>query len=195
MKKYALFFLSFLLIQPLFAQDFMREIDPKTKYVILHGEVSFNDLLNESNCKWLAKGEEEYKPNENALEPIGKLAKDYHFVVVIGTWCDDTRNLLPKFYKVVNESLIDLNSIQLFAVDRRKEGLNNEKKVFKIERVPTFIVFHQNREVGRITESVNESIEADLLKIMQDDATKLSVKREQESRYYMETIVSPNPKY
>lgn len=176
------------------AQIFIREVDPKTKFTILRGELKFKDILWESNCKWLHDGEQAYKPNETVLEPLGELAKNYRFIVVLGTWCEDTRNLLPKFYKVVNEALIDLNSIELFGVNRRKEALNNEHKTFKIQRVPTIIVFHQEREVGRITETVNESIEADLFKIMQEDAEKLKIKREQDSRYYQETIVSPEPK-
>jgi thiol-disulfide isomerase/thioredoxin len=194
MKTKLLILISLFLTQHLMAQEFNREIDPKTKKVLLRGELSFKDLLWESNCKWLKEGESIYKPNENALEPIQKLAKDYHFVVFLGTWCDDTHNLLPKFYKVVNEALIDPNAIQLFAVNRRKEALNNEHVVFKIERVPTFIVFHQNREVGRITESVNASIEDDLLLIMQNDAKKLAEKNEKESRYYMETMLSSETK-
>jgi hypothetical protein len=62
-------------------------------------------------------------------------------------------------------------------VNRKKEALNIEHKFYNIERVPTIIVMHQYREVGRIIESVSGSIEEALLNIMLPDAQKLEAKR------------------
>jgi len=55
--------------------------------------------------------------------------------------------------------------------------LNIETKLYNISRVPTIIVMHQFREVGRITESVTSSIEEDLLSIIAPDFQKLEQKR------------------
>ncbi|MEN9964666.1 MAG: hypothetical protein RL582_1761, partial [Bacteroidota bacterium] len=57
------------------------------------------------------------------------------------------------------------------------ETLNLEHVFYNIKRVPTVIVMLQNREVGRIIENVNESIEADLLRIIEKDAKELEKKK------------------
>jgi hypothetical protein len=65
----------------------------------------------------------------------------------------------------------------MYAVDRDKTALNDEAKNYKITLVPTIIVLHGNREVGRITESVQASIEHDLLAILEKDFLELEKKR------------------
>jgi hypothetical protein len=53
-------------------------------------------------------------------------------------------------------------------INREKECPFDKKecKNWDIKFVPTFIVFKENLEVGRIIESPQKSIEEDLLKIM-----------------------------
>jgi hypothetical protein len=72
---------------------------------------------------------------------------------------------------------IDLHSVEMYGVNRDKEALNAESKLYNITRVPTIIVMHQYREVGRITESVASTIEEDILSIIAPDYQKLEQKR------------------
>jgi hypothetical protein len=65
----------------------------------------------------------------------------------------------------------------MYGVNRDKEALNTESKLYNITRVPTIIVMHQYREVGRITESVTSTIEEDILSIIAPDFQKLEQKR------------------
>ena len=50
-------------------------------------------------------------------------------------------------------------------MDRDKKSGEGIEKQYKIERVPTFIVLKNGVEVGRVVESVENSIEADLAAI------------------------------
>jgi hypothetical protein len=59
------------------------------------------------------------------------------------------------------------DSLILIFVDRTKNGLAGETKGLNIERVPTFIVYKNNLEIGRIIETPEETLEKDLSKIVE----------------------------
>ena len=65
----------------------------------------------------------------------------------------------------------DLNypkeKLTLIGVSREKKGLSNEAEGLDIEFVPTFIFYKDGKEIGRIVETPAESLEKDLLKIVQ----------------------------
>lgn len=159
------------------AQDFIREYDSKTEKPLLRGELSFEDLLAESTCSWLQEGAKEYTPNKETVKQLNALLPKYKIKVFIGTWCEDTQELLPQFFKTLTASSYDLNGLEMYGVNRNKEALNVEHKIYNISRVPTFIIMDRFREVGRITESVNVSIEADLLEILARDMRNQSAEK------------------
>ncbi len=155
------------------AQDYVREMDRKTGKPILRGKITFQQIEKETVNSWFHKGADEYEPNSLAIKDLRSLWSPYRFVVFAGTWCEDTRVLLPKFYKVLNMADIDLHAVEMYGVDRNKETLNLEHVFYNIKRVPTIIIMHQKREVGRIVENVNVSIEEDMLRIIEKDAKEL----------------------
>ncbi len=173
MKK--LFIITALSMSSLFlqAQDFVRELDRKTDKVVLRGKITFNDLLKESTFRWLEKGADDYKPNAQTIKEIKKHQSDYRLVIFGGTWCEDTRDLLPKLYKVLKVSGFDMNAIEMYGVNRDKQALNIEHQFYNIQRVPTIIVIHQFKEVGRIIETVPTNIESALLDILEKDAPRM----------------------
>jgi len=159
------------------AQDFIREYDNKTEKPLLRGELKFDDILDETTCAWLKNGAKEYEPNVEVVKQLNALLPKYKLKVFIGTWCEDTQQLLPQFYKTLTASAYDFSALEMYGVNRNKEALNVEHKMYNISRVPTFIVMDRFREVGRITESVNTSIEADLLEILARDMRNQSVEK------------------
>ena len=153
----------------LMAQDYVREMDAQTGHPLLHGQITFADLLDESTCDWLGRGASAYRGNENAIEGIKQLQGNYRFVLFVGTWCEDTQIMLPQFLSVMRQAGIPNSAITLYGVNRSKKALNQEEVRFNISRVPTIIVLHQNREIGRITETVNTSVEEDIYSMMVQD--------------------------
>ena len=177
MKQLLLSISLFFILQSMHAQDFVRELDKKTDKVLLRGKIAFDDIMNESTCSWFGKGADLYHPNQQAVDELHKIWPDYRFIVFAGTWCSDTKDMLPKFYKVLVEAGIDLHTVEMFGLNRSKEALNNETTLYSITRVPTIIVMHQFREVGRITENVEMSVEEDLVKIIRKDYDRLEAER------------------
>ncbi|HPI53313.1 MAG TPA: thioredoxin family protein [Chitinophagaceae bacterium] len=155
------------------AQDFVRELDRKSDKVLLRGKINFNDLLKESTFQWLEKGAADYKPNAQVIKGIKKYQDDYRLIIFGGTWCEDTRDLLPKLYKVLQVSGFDMNAIEMYGVNRDKQALNIEHQLYNIQKVPTIILMHQYREIGRIIETVPSTIESALLDIMEKDAPRI----------------------
>jgi thiol-disulfide isomerase/thioredoxin len=83
----------------------------------------------------------------------------------MGTWCSDSKEQIPAFYKILDELNCDSNSITLINVDRNKKGLSNEIKKLNIELIPTIIFYKQRKKIGRIIETPYESLEKDLINI------------------------------
>lgn len=69
-----------------------------------------------------------------------------------GTWCHDTQNLWPIFYRLIDKSGYPEKNITLIAVDRKKKTLYKLSKKYRITNVPTFIVLAKGKEVGRVVE-------------------------------------------
>jgi len=169
MKNVILLLITLFYMNASNAQDFVRESDKKTGNVLLRGKINFDHILNETSFDWLATGAKTYHPNRDMIDGLNRISGDYRFVVFAGTWCSDTKELLPKFYKVLTEVGIDLRSVEMYGVNRAKEALNIESTLYGIKNIPTVIIMHQYREVGRIVETVNLSIEEDLYSIMIKD--------------------------
>jgi hypothetical protein len=60
----------------------------------------------------------------------------------------------------------------MYGVDRNKATKFVEHKLYKIENVPTIMLFRANQEVGRITENLKKSVESDISQIIYDDIAK-----------------------
>ena len=73
---------------------------------------------------------------------------------------------IPRFYRLLDELKFPDEQVTLINVDRKKNGLEVNVDDLSIELVPTFIIYSGSKEVGRIIESPNETLEKDLLKIL-----------------------------
>jgi thiol-disulfide isomerase/thioredoxin len=141
----------------------------ENKYsLIFNGSISFSDLDKESTFMWLKNGGE-YKPQEKETRYLRENLKNYSMVVFMGTWCDDSHELIPKLEKLLQIINYPQSHITMYGVDREKKTKNGENKTYNITLVPTIILFRDSQEIGRITESVQKSIEADLAAIIEKD--------------------------
>jgi hypothetical protein len=107
-----------------------------------------------------------YQPDYETLDSLEGKLDDVKIKIVFRSTCSDSREQLPRLFKILNELNYNVNTITLIGVNREKLGLSNEVDGLDIEFVPTIIFYKDGSEIGRIVETPAESLEKDLLKIL-----------------------------
>jgi len=135
---------------------------------LLVGPTDAQLLTQEATCTWFNPTYASYQPDAVTVASLKKaFPADATFMVFGGMWCSDTQNLLPKFFKTLEAAGIPKKSVTLYMLDEQKNSPDKLEKQYGVNNVPTFIVMQNGKEKGRIVESVQKSIEADLLKLVQ----------------------------
>jgi thiol-disulfide isomerase/thioredoxin len=129
---------------------------------IITGEFPKSLLENARVFPWFTSGFHDYQPDSAAIAMLHVVAPKLHVMIFCGTWCPDTKHELPRFFKVANEAGIPDSLITLYGVDRTKHSADGMTDRFDIINVPTFIFTLHGKEIGRIVERADESVEKDL---------------------------------
>ena len=118
-----LLLLSFLFVMDTNAQPRYEQIrDKDTKALVFKGQLGFEDLIKEPEFKWFNKGVDAYEPDEATIAYLRQHLKGYEIVTLIGTWCEDSHELVPKLYKVLKMANYTMKLHTLYALDLNKKG-------------------------------------------------------------------------
>jgi thiol-disulfide isomerase/thioredoxin len=150
MKK-ILFILSLFTTQLIFAQSAEITKDASGNKII-KGFMTKKDLATDTAFTWYAQNQKGYAPEPGALRAFTSAKDSIHILAFGGTWCDDTKNLFPKFFALTDAAGFSQDNITLLGVDRSKKTVHHLAEAFKIINVPTFIVLKNGQEVGRVVE-------------------------------------------
>ena len=140
--------------------------DAENKELVYKGSFTMEDLNREPSFEWMRSGARGYTPNAEDMQHIKANLGHYRLVVFMGTWCDDSHNLVPKLYKILREANYPIETVALYGVDREKTTGSKIEKTYGVTLVPTIILIDGDKEKGRITETVDKSVEGDMRKIM-----------------------------
>ncbi len=113
---------------------------------------------------WFDEEYNAYIPDSSAikiLEENRNILPD--IFVVLGTWCGDSREHVPHFYKIIDLAGYPEEKVFAVSVDRLKKGGDFCLTDFEITLVPTFILSRNGSEIGRIIETPEISIEQDMV--------------------------------
>jgi hypothetical protein len=142
----------------------------------LIGEVNHDGFSKEPYAKWFVDAYDNYQANPRILEKVRKgnaaANEEYEITVFMGTWCGDSQKQLPRLYKILDQSGFNRERMSVHALgiasrEFRRTHNGVAEKGQNIHRVPTIIVSKNNVELGRIIESPADTLEEDLLTIMQ----------------------------
>ena len=93
---------------------------------ILKGIINKNDIAtNAAFAGWYSGNQTTYNPDTSITNTMTTSKNKVQYVVFGGTWCEDTQSILPKFFKLQEQSGVSENNISLYAVDRNKKTLGN----------------------------------------------------------------------
>lgn len=138
----------------LFAQtQYESAVDPQdSKSRILKGIINKNLIKSDTTYTWYTENQKSYSNPDAAIIKALNSDSTIKYVVFGGTWCDDTRFILPKFFMLQEKAGIAENRISIFGVDRNKETIGNLASALNITNVPTIIVMKDGKELGRVVE-------------------------------------------
>src|SRR5215218_526283 len=119
---------------------------------IIKGFMTKQELTTDTAFAWFAQNQQGYTPEQNALQAFKANKDSINIVAFAGTWCGDTKSLLPKFFALADAAGFSQDRIILLGVDRSKKTIQHLAEAFGIINVPTFIVMKNGKELGRVVE-------------------------------------------
>jgi thiol-disulfide isomerase/thioredoxin len=151
MKKILFLLIASFSATVLFAQNAVEVSRDNDGSKILKGFMTRKDLADTA-FTWYTQGQKNFTPNADVVKQYSATKDSVNYLVFGGTWCEDTRQLLPRFMATADAAGIAANRIVLLGVDRNKKTLFNLSEAFNVTLVPTIIVLKNGKEVGRVVE-------------------------------------------
>ena len=148
------------------------KIITKDNEKIMIGKATKSDLEKASFNSWFATGFNDYKPKEEVINQLKDNVTTVTVTIFMGTWCEDSQNQVPDFYKVLQEYQFKDRGITLIAMDKNKTTPDNLEAGLNITNVPTFIFYERGIEINRIVETPIKSLEEDMLTILTGSSYK-----------------------
>jgi hypothetical protein len=140
-------------------------MDPKANKEILIGYCTRDGLMSSVFSSYFKDGYGNYKPDPDILKEILPKTREVIITIVMGTWCSDSQEQVPRFFKILDVSGYQ-DAVTIICVDKDKKAGSIPLEGMNIEKVPTIIFYRDNKELGRIIESPAGTLEKDMLAIL-----------------------------
>jgi thiol-disulfide isomerase/thioredoxin len=150
MKQFLLIAVVILSAQIVFAQTEISQDASGNK--VLKGFITKQELATDSSFKWFAENQKGYTPDQNALQLLRANRDSINIIAFGGTWCGDTKFILPKFFVLADAAGLSQDRITLLGVDHNKKTIQHLSEALGITNVPTLIVMKNGKELGRVVE-------------------------------------------
>lgn len=152
MKNFTLFAFVVLLCISTQAQNQFEVLPDKNGGKTLKGIISREVIQSDTSFHWYAENQKGYTPNAQALAGLKKNADSIQIIAFMGTWCEDSHFVIPKFYMLVDAAGFSKDRITLLGVDRDKKTLSHLSEALNVKNVPTIIIMKNGKEMGRVVE-------------------------------------------
>lgn len=137
---------------------------PETPDSVPRGNISRAQLID--NHVKFAQNFESYQVDTAALQGVNLDNDSYEIVILMGTWCHDSVREVPRMLKILDTLSFDESQVLMIGLDYRKSEPMGREKIYDLRYTPTFIVFRDGEEIGRIIERPEQSLEADLVALL-----------------------------
>jgi len=154
MRKQIIVLILSMLIGPLISFGQTEMLGPLTKDDILKNLPAWQEVAAS------------YNPKPDILEKLRAVSQIVQVEIYLGTWCPDSQAHVSAYFKIVDfvdNPLLQTNYIGVPRDKSKREPYIQGKNII---RLPTFIVFLDGQEKGRIIETPTKSVEEDLLDII-----------------------------
>jgi len=137
----------------------------------LAGAITRSDLRVPPFSEWFDSQYTKYQASDRTVALLRKAIEGVSVEAYFGTWCGDSRRQIPRLLRILDLAGVEESRLSLVALSdqrmqfKRSPGRLEEKRY--IHRTPTIVLVRNGAEIGRIVETPSETIEADLLAILQ----------------------------
>lgn len=148
----------------LLALFFAKADAQKNDNKVATGTLLRNTFTTDKEFKeWFLEKYENYPVNTALQSRLATALNNKKVVVVMGTWCSDSQELVPALFKVLDSISFPNADVHVYGVDREKKTPATVVSKYKISYVPTIVLIDTTgNETGRITENPAKSLEEDL---------------------------------
>jgi hypothetical protein len=122
---------------------------------IMKGIITRRDISEDTAFKWYKANQAGYTPNAAAVQALKLKGENIQLIAFGGTWCDDTKVILPKFFSLTDAAGFPDTRLTLVGVDRSKKTISHLAEALGVINVPTIIVLKDGKELGRVVEYGN----------------------------------------
>jgi len=168
MKRLTLFIVFLLPVHFIFSQNLntiIKDADLNDKQVMV-GKCDREGLQQNEFGVYFKSQYEVYNPAEKYIDQMKEKINLLDITIVFGTWCSDSKIQVPRFYKILDMAGYNEKRMTVIGVSHSKQAYTTNIEHLKIERIPTFIIYQNGKELGRIIESPKKSLEKDLARIV-----------------------------
>src|SRR5688500_15662541 len=119
---------------------------------ILKGIITRKEISEDTAFKWYKANQTGYTPNAAAVKALKAKGENLQIITFGGTWCDDTKFILPKFFSLTDAAGFPDARVTLVGVDRNKKTISHLSEALGVVNVPTIIILKDGKELGRVVE-------------------------------------------
>ncbi len=154
MKKIIIPFLCFILLPFISVYGKLELLGPLSEEEILE---NFPDWREEAAS---------YVPDQEVIEKLQSIPSEIKIEIFLGTWCPDSKRNVSAYFKIIDMVDNPLIITTYIGIPRDKDSRKPFIEGKNIIKIPTFIIFIDDEEKGRIIENPIKSVEEDLLDII-----------------------------
>jgi thiol-disulfide isomerase/thioredoxin len=140
--------------------------DTSAKQEILIGYCTREGLVSDHFMPGFQDEYTHYKSDSMLVRALGTMITGVTVTIVMGTWCSDSREQVPRFFRIMDNFKDFSGNVTIICVDKHKKAGDLRIDDLGITRVPTFIFYRDGFEVGRIIETPKETLEKDMISIL-----------------------------
>ena len=142
--------------------------------MMLLGVINRDGFKNELFSEWYKENYNEHLLDTVTIEALTSKLNNVSIKVFMGSWCSDSQREVPALYKILDAAKYDYSKFAIVAVSHDKDTPDHLEKGLDIQYVPTIIIYKEDKEIGRFVEFAQESLEKDMLAIINEVGYKNS---------------------
>lgn len=139
----------------------------QNRYTMMTGPINPDSLVAKNRVLREKLVFHKKRINGDDVELVKLVDKPTRIIVFLGTWCPDSQRNVPPFMNLIEAAANNNIEVEYIGVNLRKVDPDGLVNTYGVRRVPTFIVMRDGQEVGRLVERPSNTVEKDIIQILE----------------------------